>query len=145
MNDYNPYNLEEIKESIDNAEALSVFFPTLRKAVVIDTRHNDTAGPMIRIMPMTGSPEERIRIIRHLRPNFPSLQNLTLVPWTGYIDSLVSLGIWDSIVRRFNAVGQEDVVTVCDLVLEELRRLEKTELGSVVRGENYNTIWSARR
>ena len=130
--------------NIDNAEVMSVFFPALRKAVVIDTRSNDQEGPSVRIMPMVASPQERARALRRLRPNFPRLRNLTLIPWPRYVDSLVRLGVWDRIVDRFKRSGHDEAVRACRAVMVELRRLEKAGLAAVVRGENYQTLWSAR-
>ena len=137
-------DLREAMKKIDDAEVVSLFFPTLRKAVVIDTRSNETDGPMIRIMPMVASPQERVRSITKLRREFPRDKNLTLIPWPRYDDSLANLGVWDRVVMRLEDSGFKEAVTACQQVLEDLRRLEKTELASVVRGENFHTIWSSR-
>ena len=136
--------LHEVMKKIDDAEVVSLFFPTLRKAVVIDTRSNEIDGPMIRIMPMVASPQERVRSITKLRSEFPRVKNLTLIPWPRYVDSLANLGLWDRVVKRLKDTGYDEAVSTCQEVLEELRRLEKVELASVVRGENFHTIWSAR-
>ena len=137
-------DLHEVMKKIDDAEVVSLFFPTLRKAVVIDTRSNEIDGPMIRIMPMVASPQERVRSITKLRSEFPRVKNLTLIPWPRYVDSLANLGLWDRVVKRLKDTGYEEAVSTCQEVLEELRRLEKVELASVVRGKNFHTIWSAR-
>ena len=137
------YDLDEVLKNIAEAEVMSLFFPTFRKAVVIDTRTNETEGPMVRIMSMAASPQERLRTIRKLRPDFPRLQNLTLIPWPRYVDSLNTLGVWERIVKRFADAGHEQTVVECQAILEELMRLEKSELAAVVRGDNYHTIWSA--
>ena len=139
------YDLEEAMKNIDGAEVISLFFPTFRKAVVVDSRHSDKEGPMIRIMHMVASPQERLRSIRKLRPNFPRLHNVALIPWPRYVDSLVGLGVWDHIVQRLRDTGHEEAVRSCDGILEELRRLEQAELAAVVLGDNYHTIWSARQ
>ena len=144
MDDDFVLDIDEIMKNIDAAEIMSVFFPTFRKAVVIDTRSNDTDGPMIRLMPMAASPQERLRSIRRLRPGFPRVHGLTLIPWPRYVDSLVTLGVWDRIVRRFKDAGQTEAVEACAKTLSELRQLEKEEFAAVVRGENYHTIWSVR-
>ena len=145
MMDYDfELDLDKLMKSIDEAEVMSLFFPTYGKALVIDTRHNDAEGPMVRIVSMAASPQERLRSIRRLRPTFPSPHNLTLIPWSRYVDSLVSLGIWDRIVQRFKDSGHKEAVAACESALAELRRLEKAELASVVKGENYRTVWSAR-
>ena len=134
-------DLDEVMESVENAVVMSLFFPAFRKAVVIDTRSNDTEGPLISIMPMAASPQERLRSLRRMRPSFPRVSDLTVVEWTRYVDSLVTLGVWDRIVKRFADSGQDDAVTACGTVLSELRRLEGEELTAVVLGKNYHTIW----
>ncbi len=144
MDDEFVYNPDEIKKNIQEAQVMSVFFPTFRKAFVIDTRSNESDGPMVKIMPMAASPQERLRSLRRLRPGFPRLHNISLIPWPRYVDSLVRVGIWDQIVQRFADLGYQDIVRECELALTELRRLEKAELAAVVMGDNYHTIWSAR-
>jgi len=136
-------NLEDVIESVETAEVMSLFFPTFNKAVVIDTRFTDKEGPMICIMPMVESPQERIRSIRRLRPSFQNAQSLSIIPWPRYVDSLTALGVWDRILRRFAESGHQEIVTKCTEILVELRRLEKAELAAVVLGENYHAIWSA--
>ncbi len=145
MDDEFVFNLDEVMTTIDDAEVMSLFFPTFRKAVVIDTRSHDGEGPMVRILPMAASPQERLRTIRRLRPGLPRLRTLTLIPWPRYVESLVGLGVWDRIVNRLRASGHDEVVQHCDAVLQDLRNLERLELAAVVRGENYHTVWAASR
>ena len=135
-------DLEEVIQSIDNAEVVSLYFPTLSKAFVVDTRSTDTEGPLVRIMPMVASPQERLQSLQRLRPFFPDVRNLTVIAWPRYVDSLVRLGVWERIVSRVGESGHDEAVSDCDSVLKELRRLEKAELAAVVLGESYHTIWS---
>ena len=100
MDDEMVYDNDEVLKNIDNAEVMSVFFPRFRKAVVIDTRSDDVQGPIVRVMPMVASPQERLRSIRRLRPEFPRPKALTLIPWPRHVDSLVNVGLWDRIVQR---------------------------------------------
>lgn len=138
------FDLDEIMNSINTAEVMSIFFPTFRKSVVIDTRSNADGRPMVKIMPMVASPQERLRSIRRLRPGFPRVHNLTVVPWPRYVDSLVNLGLWERVVRRFQESNDTEMVKRCEDVLAELVRLEKEEMAAVIRGDNYQTIWSAK-
>jgi len=134
-------NMDEVIESVENADVMSLYFPALSKAVVIDTRTNETDGPMITLLPMAASPEERLRSLRRLRPGFPRVSELTVVEWTRYVDSLATLGVWDRIVQRFAESGQDNAVGACEVVLGELRRLERAELAAAVLGTNYHTLW----
>ena len=135
-------DLEDVIENIENSEVMSFFFPTFRKALVIDARSNAEEGPLVRIMPMVASPQERAKSIRRLRPGFPRVRALTVIPWPRYVESLVNLGIWDRIVQRLARSGHQDTAAF-DATLQELRRLEQAELAAVVRGESYHTLWSA--
>ena len=136
-------DLEEVIDSVKSADVMSIFFPTIRRALVVDTRYTETKGPMIRLMPMVGSPQERLRSLRRLRPGFPRVRSLTVVPWPRYVDSLVTLGVWDIIVQRFAQSGFDEAMAACEEALNELRMAEKAELTAVVQGENYHTIWSS--
>ena len=138
------YDLDEILKNIDDAEVLSLFFPSFRKSVVIDTRHSDTEGPLIQLMPMAASPQERMRSLRRLRSNFPRIQNMAFIPWSRYVESLVTTGIWGHLVQRFKDAGHEEAAATCESIMVELVGLEQGELAAAVRGENYHTIWSAR-
>ena len=136
-------DLDSVIESIDTAEVLSLSFPTFNRSLVIDTRSNSYDGPLVCIEPMVSSPRERIRSIRRMRSGFPRIESLTVIPWLRYVDSLVTLGVWDRIVQRLAAAGHSDPFATCDGLLRDLRRLERDELAAVLRGDNYHTIWSA--
>jgi hypothetical protein len=137
------FEMDEVFRNIQAAEVMSIFFPALRKALVVDTRFNATDGPMVRLLPMAGSPQERLRSIRRLRPGFPRLQNLTLIPWQRYVDSLVTMGVWAKIEDRIKESGDVSAIEACGAALSELRHAERRELYAVIVGEGYQTIWSA--
>ncbi|HBD83898.1 MAG TPA: hypothetical protein DC056_07820, partial [Dehalococcoidia bacterium] len=136
------FEIDEVLRNVQEAEVMSIFFPSFRRALIIDTRSNTDDGPMVRLMPMASSPQDRVRSIRKLRPGFPRLQNLTLIPWQRYVDSLVNLGVWEKIVKRIEESGDPKAIQACDAALTELRRLERQELVAAISGDNYQTIWS---
>lgn len=136
---------QEVIESVESAEVLSLSFITLRKALVIDTRRSGSEGPLVRIMEIVGSPQERIKSIRRLRAGFLRVRSLTVIPWPRYVDSLVALGIWERILGRVAESGDQAAVTACEEALAELTRLEKAEMAAVVKGEGYHTIWASGR
>jgi len=139
------FEIDEVLRNVQEAEVMSIFFPSFRRALIIDTRSNTDDGPMVRLMPMASSPQDRVRSIRKLRPGFPRLQNLTLIPWQRYVDSLVNLGVWEKIVKRIEESGDSKAIQACDAALTELRRLERQELVAAISGDNYQTIWSASK
>ena len=137
------FDIRDVIQNIERAEVMSVFFPTFRRALIVDTRYKDDVGPFVRLMPMARSPQDRMRSIRRIRPEFPRPTNLTLVPWQRYVASLISSGVWDKIIARLEESGDERVLIACDEALEELRQLESAELTAAITGNNYHTLWSA--
>ena len=104
------FDIRDVIQNIERAEVMSVFFPTFRRALIVDTRYKDNVGPMVRLMPMARSPQDRMRSIRRARPEFPRPTNLTLVPWQRYVGSLISSGVWDKILDRLEESGDESVL-----------------------------------
>ena len=137
-------DVNEILIDIKEAEVLSIFFPMFRKSLVVDLRSNDQAPPMIRIMQMVASPQERMRTIRRLRPGFPRRHSLSVIGWPRYVDSLETNGIWQNIIEQLVGAGHPNPEQVMAHALGELRRQEKAELARVVMGQNYHTIWTGR-
>ena len=139
------FDIDQVIQNVSEAEVMSLFFPTFRRSLIIDTRTNDTVGPFVRLMPMARSPQDRMRSIRRLRPQFPRPSNLTLIPWQRYVSSLVESGVWDQIVDRIRQSADEEALSACERALVELKKLEHEELTDAITGRNYHTIWPAER
>ncbi|MFQ5860236.1 MAG: hypothetical protein ACE5IG_01640 [Dehalococcoidia bacterium] len=135
---------ERLLREMEGAEVISLFFPLFRKSLVIDTRCTLEDGPMVRLLPMVASPEERLRSIRRLRPHFPRPRAVAFLPWHGSLRSLVSLGVWDKLLECLARTGSVGAVKVAEGVLEELERLEREAMFQLIRGENYYTVWTRR-
>ncbi len=144
MNSDFMFDIDGMMRSIDSAEVISIFFPSFRKALVIDPRSNENHRAMVQIAPMASSPQERLRLIRRQRPGLPRVRNLAVIPWTRYVDSLVRLGLWGKIIERLEEGGAQGALEQCERALNELRRMERVELINAITGKNYHTIWSAR-
>ncbi|MBI4233667.1 MAG: hypothetical protein HY686_04415 [Chloroflexi bacterium] len=137
-------NLEEAARTIATADVLSLFFPMVGKALLLDTRYTAEEGPLVKVVPMATSIAERLRSLRRLRPQFPRPESLTVIPWYRSVDSLVRLGLFQRIVQRFVESGHPKAVQACYQAVEELRRHERLELAAVLRGDNYRTIWARK-
>lgn len=134
-------DVSEVQRSVELGEIVALYFPLLRKTLLMDTRTSGIDGPMIKVVPMASSPEERFRELMRMRPRFPKPESITLIPWPKYVASLVRLEVWDAIVRRYIEVGPPDIVRQCDECLQELYRAEQEELRNAIVGENYETLW----
>lgn len=136
-------DVNEVKRSVEMGELVALYFPLLRKTLLMDSRSNSVDGPMIKLVPMAASPEERFKELVRLRPRFPKPESITLIPWPKYVASLVRLEVWDHIVRRFLEIGPPEIVRQCDDCLQELYKAEQDELRRAITGEDYETLWDA--
>jgi hypothetical protein len=129
-------DLEAVRQNIEEAEVVCLYFPTLGRTLLVDTRSNEHAGSHVSVQPMAPSSAERLRSLRRLRPQFPRPRSLTLIPWDGRVESLCSLGLWEPLLARLDC---PDRAIEC---LRELRALERRELRAVITGEEYDALWS---
>ena len=136
-------DIGEVRRAIDTGEIMALYFPLLRKTLLMDTRTTPVDAPMIKVVPMASSPEERFRELVRMRPRLPKPESISIIPWPKYVDSLVRLEVWDHIVRRFLEIGPPDVVRRCEDCLKELRKAEREEIRRAISGENYETLWDA--
>ncbi|MCS7207368.1 MAG: hypothetical protein NZ951_05470 [Dehalococcoidia bacterium] len=137
-------DLQQVRSGLEQAEVLSLFFPLLRKTLVVDFRCTVDEAPLVRLAPMARSLPERMRSVRRMRPHWPRPRKLLAIPWPRYVDSLFRLQVADVLLERVAACGHPEAVRQCREALEELRRLERRELAAVVQGENYHTIWARK-
>src|SRR3990172_7331212 len=121
-------DISEVKRAIGMGEIIALYFPILRKTLLMDARTTPLDGPMIKVVPMASSPEERFRELMRMRPRLPKPESINIVPWPKYVNSLVRLGVWDHIVRRFIEIGPPQIVRQCEECLQELYRVEREEL-----------------
>ena len=135
------FDINDVIQNVSEAEVMSVFFPTFRHSLIIDTRSNESVGPFVKLMPMARSPQDRMRSIRRMRPQFSRPSNLTLIPWQRYVDSLVESGVWERILGRVEESGDSDALAECGKALAQLRQMERDELVAAITGHNYHTIW----
>jgi hypothetical protein len=138
-------DLTAVFHHIDSAQTLSVFFPLLRRALVVDMRHGPQEGPLVRVMPMARSAADRLRSLKRLRPHLPRATDIVAIPWAGYVGNVVTSGVWERLVKRLEAEGGAGVVKTADAALEELRRIERHELALLLKGEQYETMWARKK
>ena len=136
---------EEVSRNIEAAEVICLHFPLFRRTLLIDTRCSNDDPPLVRLVPMAKSVEDRFKSLRRLRPNFPQPERITIIPWPSYVDSLVRLGIWDRLLQRFARGGHSTTLARCRDVFKQLQSLERAEMAAAVTGKQYHTIWQAPR
>jgi hypothetical protein len=143
-NDFFRVDINEVLNSVEQAEVLTLYFPMLRKTLLVDGRRNDVDGPMVKLVPMVATPDERVRELKRLRPRFPRPDSITFIPWPKYVDSLERLGVLERLMSRFINSGDATQVSECQAAYKELQDLERQEISNAIKGDNYETIWDAQ-
>lgn len=133
----------EVYRAIDHAEIIALFFPLLRKTLLMDTRTTALDDPLIKVVPMAASAEERYRELVRMRPRLPKPESVNIVPWPKLVGSLERTGVWDRIVQRYIDIGPPEIVKQCHASIKELHAFEYEEIRNAITGENYETLWDA--
>ena len=133
--------LGAVTANIDEAEVVSLYFPLLRKTLLIDTRTGPESGPLACVVDMVNTSQERMRALRRMRPQFARPGSITMIPWLQRVESLCSLGVWEHLERRLESAGGAGAVRAATACLDELRAYERREFCRAITGEQYQTLW----
>jgi hypothetical protein len=136
-------DLAEVFRAIDYGEIIALYLPHLRKTLLMDTRTTPVDPPLIKVVPMASSPEERYRELIRMRPRLPKPESINLIPWMKFVETLVRTEVWDHIVRRYLEIGPPEVVKQCEKSLADLREVERDEIHRLITGEGCETLWDA--
>ncbi len=137
-------DLDTVIHHVENAEVFSIFFPILRRALVVDLRGAPGQDPLVRVMPMARSAADRIRSLKRQRPQLPRPTEVIAIPWATYVENVVSSGVWDRLLQRLEAAGHKDAIRTAKACLGDLRRYERQEISALIRGDQYQTIWARK-
>lgn len=133
--------IKEVLQSIAHAEVITIYFPSFRKTLLFDARTNEKDGPMVTVVDMVTSSDERFRSLKRLRPRFGRPESLVLIPWPRSIESLTRLGVLSGIIERCKSLGDASADETCQNAYKTLLELEHTEKIKAVLGEGYETLW----
>jgi len=137
-------NIEAVFRHIDRAETFSIALPTIKRALVVDLRPDPAGKPFIRVMPMARSAADRLRNLRRLRPALPRAAEILIVPWHSFVGGLVRAGVWERLQQRVAKINDGAGMDMLDRALEELLADEARELGALLRGEQYEVLWTRK-
>lgn len=138
--------LEAVTDNIDEAEVVSLYFPLLRKTLLIDTRASATSGPLVCVVDMVSTSQERMRALRRMRPQFARPDSITMIPWLRRVESLRDLGVWEHLERRLQATTgtaatRDTALREAAACLDELCAYQRREFRRAITGEQYQTLW----
>jgi len=146
MSDEFGVDLEEVLKVIDAADVLVVRFHLIDKRLLIDFRTRAGVLPLVKIVPRAESVEDRFRTIKRLRPELPLPEKVMSFHWPRSMPVLLTSGVWQHLVDRVSALGDDDTTECCGRTMEELMSLERNEVFGAIRGaDHYQTIWERQR
>ena len=141
MDDYG-LDMGEVARVIDTADVLVVRFAIVEKRLLVDSRTNESDGPLIAVVPRAGSIEERFKSLKKLRPLFPLPEKIMSFMWPRHIETFRNSGLWDKIAGRMVSLGGDDMSTRCEQVYQELAQEERASVMAAIRGgEGYQSLW----
>lgn len=139
-------DLEQVFRVIDSADVLVVRFHLIDRRLLVDFRTSKSVGPLVKVVPRAESIEDRFRSIKRLRPEFPMPERLPSFQWPRSMPVMLASGVWQRLVDRVSALGNDETTDECGRVMEELMSLERKEVLGAIRGaDHYQTIWERQR
>jgi hypothetical protein len=137
------YDIEmgDVTQNIDEAEVVSLYFPLFRKTLLVDTRTGPASGPLVCVVDMVNTSQERMRALRRMRPQFARPDSITMIPWLRRVESLRDLGVWEHLERRLTASGGPGALREASACLDELVAYQRREFRRAITGEQYQTLW----
>ena len=142
MSDEFGVDLDEVFKVIDTADVLVVRFHLIDKRLLIDFRTKAGVLPLVKIVPRAESAEDRFRSIKRLRPEFALPEKVMSFHWPRSMPVLLTSGVWQHLVDRVSALGDDDTTETCGRTMEELMTMERREVFGAIRGaDHYQTIW----
>jgi len=135
-------DLDEIGRVIDTADVLIVRFQAVEARLLLDFRTTSSDGPLIKVVPRTGSVEERFRSLKKLRPAFALPERILSFLWPRGVSALEESGVLGRLERRLEELGGAQAQAACAEVYLALRREESSVLAAAIRGgDGFQTLW----
>lgn len=129
------WNVRSVLRNMHEAQVISLFFPYLGRALIVDLRFDEAEGPLITTAGLVSGPEERLDSLRKLRPRFEMPSNITLAPWLGPVRSLKTSGALADLSTRLERIGRGDAQAQLHRAYGELQQLERSEILALIRGD----------
>ena len=133
------WNVQGVLRNMHEAQVMSLFFPYLGRALIVDLRCDETEGPYIATAGLVSGPQERLERLRALRPRFEMPANVALAPWLGPVRSLETTGALADVAARLERLGHPEASADLDGAYRELLGIERGEVLALIRGDVQRT------
>ena len=134
-------DIDQVREAIARADVLIVGFRTFAERLLIDSRSNETAGPMARVVEPLGGVEERMHWLGRNRPQFGLPERFTFFVWPHSIRFLEQSGVANQMFASVGAGGGTEQLAEA---LDRLHRLEHDAQRAAIAGDQWRSLWDAQ-
>ena len=134
------FNLDDTVRALREADVVVIGFGWLSERLLVDGRRNESDGPYIRVVEPVRSPQDRLRQLSKLRPEFGDPESFVFFPWAGRVDAFVGVGLFDRIMER--CAGDQTAEDDARAALRRLFELDREDIRQAISGgEKYHTLY----
>lgn len=135
-------DLEEVRKVVETCDVFTMGFRLFPERLIIDTRSDTEAGPMIEVVEPVATVEERFFWLGQRRPTFGVPQQFTFFVWPHSIGYLDESGLMDRIRQRICPAGSSSASEEqLGKAMHRLIALERQATADAILGRNYHTLW----
>ncbi len=135
-------DMNAVRQVLENADVLTLGFAIFPERLLVDTRFNDDAGPLVAVVPPVGSVQERYLWLGQHRGQFGLPKNFSFFVWPHSIRGLEERDALRPLRERLAAISAEANAEL-DKAIRQLEQLERQALANAIVGtEGWTTIWS---
>ena len=131
-------DLEELKNVVDNADVFTIGFRLFPERLIIDTRSEGEAGPVVRVVEPVTSVEERFFWLGKERPQFGAPERFSFFIWPHSVRYFEESGLGELIRQRLSSEDADRQLAESEQSLYALER--RAEVDAIL-GRNYHSLW----
>lgn len=134
-------DLEAVNELLERADVLTVGFQLFPARLLIDTRTNDSEGPLVAIVGPVQTVQERYLWLGKHRGGFGAPEAFSFFVWPHTVHSLAVRDILAPLRARLERVSNQAGDALAES-LQRLQRMETEAMRAAIRGEEpWQTVW----
>jgi hypothetical protein len=132
---------DQLKVALADAMVMSIFFMRVGSSLILDLRTAAGISPAVFVDGMTSTPRERLLSFRHLRPQLPIPDEITLAPWAERVRDFEREGVLGRLLERCDEVGGGELIAMARTAYLKMLAEERKILRDIVSGPGMETIW----
>ena len=132
---------DQLKVALADAIVMSIFFVRVGSSLILDLRTAEGVDPAVFVDGMTPTPRDRLLSFRHLRPQLPIPDEITLAPWAERVSDFEREGVLQRLLERCDEVGGGALIEMARAAYLKMMAEERKILRDMVSGVGMETIW----